>query len=185
MPEEPKRDNLAGAISLCVDYWADMEKAGLDTESRVVVFPSNVRTAHARAVQANKYAQDEKLRKAFAKQGEKLAPLQWEHNGLVITPAQNEGQLIAEGKILGHCVGGYGKAHCEGKSIFFIRHTAAPDLPFFTLQLDTKTGRVMQNRGVCNCERTQEVRDFEEKWITSVVAPWVKSKNKPANRVTA
>ena len=180
MADQPKRDRLQDAISLCVDYWADMEKAGLDTESRVVVFPSNVRTAHARAVQAIKYAQDEKLRKAFAKQAERLAPLQWEHGDLLITPAQNEGQLIAEGKILGHCVGGYGESHCKGKSIFFIRHTDAPDLPFYTLQLNTKTGVVLQNRGERNRDRTQEVRDFEEQWLAVIVTPWIQKKTKTA-----
>jgi len=184
MADQPKRDRLQDAISLCVDYWADMEKAGLDTESRVVVFPSNVRTAHARAVQAIKYAQDEKLRKAFAKQAERLAPLQWEHGGLLITPAQNEGQLIAEGKILGHCVGGYGESHCKGKSIFFIRHTDAPDLPFYTLQLNTKTGVVLQNRGERNRDRTQEVRDFEEQWLAVIVAPWIQKKTKAAKPAT-
>lgn len=72
--------------------------------------PAAQRQAIEKAI---KYAQDEKLRKAFAKQAERLAPLQWEHGGLLITPAQNEGQLIAEGKILGHCVGGYGESHCK------------------------------------------------------------------------
>lgn len=185
MEKQPHRDNLTTAISLCVDYWADMEKAGLDTESRVVVFPVNVRTAHARAVQANKYAQDEKLRKAFEKQAKKLAPLQWEHDGLVITPAQNEGQLIAEGKTLGHCVGGYGESHCSGNSIFFIRHAIAPDIPFYTLQLDTKTGKVLQNRGEKNKDRTQEVRRFEEQWLAVIVGPWIQKKTKAANKATA
>ena len=176
--QEPKVDTLHAAVSLCADYWADMEKAGLDTESRAVVFPANVRTAHARAVQVIEYTKNEKLRKAFEKQAAKLAPLQWEYNGLVIIPAQNEGELVAEGKILGHCVGGYGKAHCDGRSIFFIRHAAAPDLPFFTLQLDTKTGEVLQNRGEKNKDRTQEVRDFEKQWLATVVAPWIKNKTK-------
>ena len=178
MAQEPKVDTLHAAVSLCADYWADMEKAGLDTESRAVVFPANVRTAHARAVQVIEYTKNEKLRKAFEKQAAKLAPLQWEYNGLVIIPAQNEGELVAEGKILGHCVGGYGKAHCDGLSIFFIRHAAAPDLPFFTLQLDTKTGEVLQNRGEKNKDRTQEVRDFEKQWLATVVTPWIKNKTK-------
>ena len=76
------------------------------------------------------------------------------------------------------------KCHCDGNSIFFVRHTAAPDLPFFTLQLDTKTGRVMQNRGKGNCERTQEVRDFEEQWLAVIVAPWIQKKTKAARKAT-
>ena len=99
---------------------------------------------------------------------------------MLITPAQNEGQLIAEGKILGHCVGGYGESHCRGNSIFFIRHTDTPDLPFYTLQLNTKTGVVLQNRGKRNRDRTQEVRDFEEQWLAVIVAPWIQKKTKAA-----
>ena len=159
-----------------MDYWADMEKAGFDTESREVVFPKNLKEAHARAVAAIKYAENEKLRKAFEKQAERLEPLKWEHDGLVIIPAKSEQELIVEGKVLGHCVGGYGESHCQGKSIFFVRHSETPDIPFFTLQLDTKTGRVLQNRGRKNCDRTKEVQEFEKQWLAAIVSPWVQKK---------
>lgn len=176
---------IEDAAALCVDYWKDAKRAQFDIENPVVMFPKNVKQAQTRAVAAIKYAEQEKYKAKFAAQAKKLAPLAWESGGLLITPAQNEGQLIAEGKILGHCVGGYAHAHCGGNSIFFVRHTDAPDLPFFTLQLDTKTGRVMQNRGKGNCERTQEVRDFEEQWLAAVVNPWIKKKTKATKRVAA
>jgi len=177
---------IESAKGLCVDYWADIRRANMDTENSAVVFPKNVRTAQARAIQAIKYAEDEKLKVQFAKQSETLAPLHWEFGGLLIVPAESEAQLIAEGKTLGHCVGGYAHAHCTGRSIFFIRHAAAPDLPFYTLQLDTATGRVMQNRGAKNCDRTQEVKDFENRWLSEVVTPWINSKKKqPPQKATA
>ena len=168
------------AADLCVDYWKDAKRAKFDLANPVVMFPKDIKEAHARAISAIKYTENEKYKAKFAKQAERLAPLQWEHGGLLITPAQNEGQLIAEGKILGHCVGGYGESHCKGKSIFFIRHTDAPELPFYTLQLNTKTGEVLQNRGERNRDRTQEVRDFEEQWLAVIVAPWIQKKTKAA-----
>lgn len=171
-----RSENIQATIRLCVDYWADMSKAGFDTESREVVFPKNLKEAHARAVAAIKYAENEKLRKAFEKQAERLEPLKWEHDGLVITPAKSEQELIAEGKALGHCVGGYGESHCQGNSIFFVRHRETPDIPFFTLQLDTKTGRVLQNRGRKNCDRTKEVQEFEKQWLAVIVSPWIQKK---------
>lgn len=176
--KQARGGSLDGAVELCKDYWRDLPKIGADTTSREVMFPSNLREAHARVIMAIKYEEDEALRKKFAKVTEKLSPLKWENEGLMITPAESESQLIAEGKILQHCVGGYGKSHCEGNSIFFIRHTSEAQQPFFTLQLDTKTGRVLQNRGLKNCSRTKEVEAFEEAWITTVVLPWVKQNSK-------
>lgn len=178
MPKQHRA--IEDAAALCADYWKDTKRAQFDIENPVVMFPKDIKQAQTRAVAAIKYAEQEKYKAKFAAQAKKLAPLQWENGGLLITPAQNESQLIAEGKILGHCVGGYAHAHCSGNSIFFVRHTDAPDLPFFTLQLDTKTGRVIQNRGKGNCERTQEVRDFEEQWLVIIVAPWIQKKTKAA-----
>lgn len=80
-----------------------------------------------------------------------------------------------------HCVGGYGKAHCSGESIFFIRHTESPGESYFTLQLDTATGKVLQNRGRHNCARTPEVEAFEQAWLCQVVKPWLDHKQKTVN----
>lgn len=168
------------AADLCVDYWKDAKRAKFDLANSVVMFPKDIKEAHARAISAIKYTENEKYKTRFERKAKQLAPLQWENGGLLITPAQNESQLIVEGKTLGHCVGGYGDAHCKGDCIFFIRHTDAPDLPFFTLQLNTKTGKVLQNRGEKNCERTLEVRAFEEQWLAVIVAPWIQKKTKAA-----
>lgn len=173
-----KSGRVSAAVALCTDYWKDIQRANFDTTSSAVVFPKDLKKAHARAIKAIKYAEDEKLKAKFSKQAKKLEPLRWECAGLAIIPAQSEAQLIAEGKTLGHCVGGYGEAHCKGNSIFFIRHTEEMDIPYFTLQLDTKTGRVMQNRGKKNCARTEEVQAFENRWLSEIVAPWISSKEK-------
>ena len=82
----------------------------------------------------------------------------------MIRPAASHSELIAEGKALHHCVGGYAKSHADGStSIFFIRKISAEDTPFYTLEY--KNGKVQQNRGNGNCSRTQEVSDFEEEWL--------------------
>ena len=171
-----QKGDKQGAIQLCKDYWKDLPKIGADMTDREVMFPANLKTAHARVISAIKYAEDEALRKKFLKVYKKISGLQWEYDGLLIVPAASESELIAEGKILGHCVGGYGKAHCDGNSIFFIRHITEKEVPYFTLQLDTKTGRVIQNRGEQNCQRTKEVEEFEQLWLATVVMPWIKQK---------
>lgn len=175
---------LSSTITLCEDYWKDMVLAGLDVRNSVVVFPKDVKEAHARAIQAIKYKEDEKLQVKFRKIYKQLEGLTWEKDGLMIVPAQSESELIVEGKILQHCVGGYAETHCEGRSIFFIRKVDKPDVPYFTLQMNTKTGTVLQNRGLKNCDRTEKVRAFETQWLADVVKPWLeKKKNKATDRM--
>lgn len=170
-----------GTAGFCVDYWQDAERAGLDLKSEVVAFPHSVTEAQARATAAIRYKEDAALRGKFEKMAKRLQALRWEYMGLIITPAESEEQLILEGKALGHCVGGYGKAHCSGKSIFFIRHTESPKESYFTLQLDTATGKVLQNRGRHNCARTPEVEAFEQAWLCQIVKPWLDHKQKTVN----
>lgn len=176
-----KIHSIGGTVGFCVDYWKDAERAGLDLKSEVVAFPHSVTEAQARATAAIRYREDAALRGKFEKMAKRLQALRWEYMGLIITPAESEEQLILEGKALGHCVGGYGKAHCSGESIFFIRHTESPGESYFTLQLDTATGKVLQNRGRHNCARTPEVEAFEQAWLCQVVKPWLDHKQKTVN----
>ena len=176
-----KIHSIGGTVGFCVDYWKDAERAGLDLKSEVVAFPHSVTEAQARATAAIRYREDAALRGKFEKMAKRLQALRWEYMGLIITPAESEEQLILEGKALGHCVGGYGKAHCSGESIFFIRHTESPRESYFTLQLDTATGKVLQNRGRHNCARTPEVEAFEQAWLCQVVKPWLDHKQKTVN----
>lgn len=164
------------AVELCKDYWRELEAAGMNDGTRATIFPRNLKATHARVVAAMKYKESKELADKFAKQARRLEPLAWQHDGLCIRPARDESELIGEGKALGHCVGGYGQEHCAGKSIFFVRKADSPDLPYYTLQLDTKTGKVLQNRGKRNCARTEEVQAFEEAWLAAVVKPWIEKK---------
>lgn len=180
--KESRRDTLSDTITLCEDYWQDMRRAGLDVTSSMVVFPKDIKEAHARAIVAIKYSEHEHLKAKFVTQGKKLQPLRWEHFGLMIFPAMSESELIAEGKVLEHCVGGYGEDHCIGNSIFFIRKAEAPDIPFFTLQLNTKTGAVLQNHGKKNCSRTPQVIEFEKLWLKEIVVPWIENNTKASKK---
>lgn len=183
-----RKESRGSAVKLCEDYWKDIVKAGFDTNSRAVVFPKNFDEANARAVAAIKYAEDEAMKAKFAQQAKRLAPLAWECGGLLIVAARNESELVAEGKALSHCVGGYGKAHCDGKSIFFIRRAEAANIPLSTLQLDTKTGDILQNRAKKNAVPPADVRAFADRWQKEVVKPWIEKKHKkatPPERATA
>lgn len=85
---------------------------------------------------------------------------------MLIYPASCLEDLLKESDQLHHCVKTYAQEIADGKTaIFFIRNTVDPLQSFFTLELDEETLAVRQNRGRYNCERTDEVRKFEQEWL--------------------
>lgn len=160
-----------------LDYWRMAEACGRDLQDLSLRLPKDLRRAHDQVMteEAEQKAAQDAERKAkeiarrapaFRRRVEELAPYAWERDGLLIRAASCEEELIREGEMLSHCVAGYASQVASGSTaIFFIRKTEKPEKPYFTLQLDEKGLRVIQNRGRKNCERTAEVRDFEEKWL--------------------
>ena len=56
--------------------------------------------------------------------------------------------------------------------ILFVRKTASPDEPYFTLELSPK-GEIIQCLGDRNCAYPEEVKEFLERW-----QKWMKTKKK-------
>ena len=113
-----------------------------------------------------KWKESQELIALFEQRKEELKKFEWSDGQFEIHPAQTESEMIAEGKLLHHCVARYAKDHANGKTaIFFIRFCDRPDSPYFTLELDERAMEVLQNRGAYNCARTAEVKQFEDKWL--------------------
>jgi hypothetical protein len=160
------------------DYTRMAKNLGYDLNDESLYMPPKLNAAHDRALTAQKYKQQKELIEKFQAMYEKLLPLSFEKDGLLIRPAASEEELIKEGKILNHCVGGYGETHCKGDSIFFIRRVEKPDMPYFTLQLSVKGKRILQNHGKDNIAPPPNVVKFQEFWLEHVVkADVMKSKH--------
>lgn len=176
---QKRRDKRADGPIL-EDYWRIARGEGYDLSDEHVRFPKDLMRAHDR-VEAERRAREaaqrekerakknEQLRAAFAARLETLAPLSWQRGGILIRPCALPEELDAEGKALDHCVATYKGKHAEGKTaIFFIRRASAPEVPWYTLELDLKDFTVLQNRGKCNCGRTKAVEDFEAAWLEHI-----------------
>lgn len=184
--------NSRADSSILDDYWRMAQREGLDLGDEYNMFPPDLMKAHDRVMAIRKAreaveaaekqaAENEKLRAGFAKQLEKLSAYAWVSGGIIIRPAEQPEELVREGDMLHHCVGGYRSKHAEGRSaIFFIRRESAPDEPWYTLELNLKELTVIQNRGKGNSARTEEVRKFEEAWLEHVKAI-AKTKKKGKN----
>ncbi len=163
-----------------LDYWRMAHRAGLDIWDEHVKLPKNLKHEHDRLVEAERIAKNEEEKRKKLAEIEKrrpefekvVAPLEawaWEDAGICIRPVHTEEELMDEGAALHHCVGGYGATVASGRScIFFIRRADAPDKPWFTLQVEFKTLKEIQNRGMRNCGATKEVQAFVSRWLAHV-----------------
>lgn len=80
--------------------------------------------------------------------------------------------LTTEGQRLNHCVGmsAYFERHLLGhQMVFFIRKVSAPDKPYFTAEIDTDTGRIIQLYGFGDCSAPKEVRAFTEGFFRKIL----------------
>lgn len=152
------------------DYLVDCVTLGLDLNDRAVLFPRNLDAAHQRTISQIEYKKDPAQWAAFAKRLGGLRRLAWESDGLLIRPPADAGELVAEGKALNHCVGGYVSAMARGETtILLIRRAAQPDKSFYTLEW--KGGYVSQCRTKNNksYESDPEMKGFVEKWMEQVM----------------
>lgn len=167
-------------ITTLLDYWNMARRAGLDMRDEHVQLPKSIKREHERMVEAERIARNEeekrrkqaeieKRRPAFEKAVAPLEAWSWEDGGICIRPVHTEQELIDEGSVLHHCVGGYGQTVAKGEScIFFIRRAETPDKPWFTLQVEIAELKEIQNHGLRNCGPTMEVKEFVNRWLAHV-----------------
>ena len=167
-------------LTTLLDYWNMALRAGLDLRDEHDQIPKSLKREHDRLVEAERIARNEeekrrkqaeieKRRPAFEKAVAPLEAWAWEDAGICIRPVRTEEEMADEGSALQHCVGTYGATVARGDScIFFIRRADAPDKPWFTLQVELKTVKELQNHGLRNCAPTKEVQKFVERWLEHI-----------------
>ena len=156
------------SASYLQDYW-NMLYAIYGSMVESELYPKDIVEAHDRMVARKQEKESAELQVKFDKRFKELEPLSFvdETLGLLIRPCKSQLEMIAEGKALHHCVGGYARTHAAGgTSILFVRKIDAPDIPYYTLEYSG--GRVVQNRGNKNCSKTPEVQEFEDKWLEHI-----------------
>lgn len=161
------------------DYLNDCIKLKLDLDDQSVLFPRDLKAAHERTIEQVQYEANKEKWEAFAKISKKFNKMCMEEDGLLIRPAATARELIAEGKYLHHCVGGYVDRMAKGVlAIMLIRRVDDPQTPYYTLEWRDK--KVIQCKTMCNEDYTQnpQIKAFVDAW-----AQWVLGgckKRKPA-----
>ena len=164
-------------------------------------YPPSLRRAHdriAREHNERRRAEEQRQRdnrhigdvkvygEQFSELHKKYAPLEYSDGEICIVIPQSPTDLIKEGHILNHCVGGYSQQHCSGRPIFFVRHARRPERSWFTLNEDLtgETARRIQLHGYGNeyahghrLNIPERVKDFVEKWERDILKPWFEAQS--------
>ena len=148
--QEPMCGRAAGAVSgvtrTYVDYLHMRIQRGYDLHNQIFLFPRDLRLAHDRMVIETNA---EEIRKREQAVSEKYPDIRKNYRGLrnqyfyededyLIRPARSAEEIVAEGRILHHCVGGdsYLNKHNTGRStILFLRSKSAPETPYITIEI--------------------------------------------------
>lgn len=137
------------------DYLNMRLALGYDLTNSIYQQPRSLQDAHEKMVlESNKKEQDKRLEEVktrfpdIRKQYRKLRNRYfYEDDQFLIRPARSAEEIVQEGQILHHCVGGdtYLGKHNEGKTyILMLRKKAAPEIPYITVEIDGKEDRIRQ-----------------------------------------
>lgn len=128
------------------DYLKMREELGYDMTNEVFLYPKDLQKKHQEMVKETNERRDELTIKRKNKEFSDIAnryealcrKYQTAAGGYVIRPARSAGEIIMEGRILHHCVGGdnYLSRHNAGKStILFLRKSKKPEEPYITIEI--------------------------------------------------
>lgn len=159
------------------DYLDMRHACGYDMTNTVYLFPRDLDAAHREMVEENNAKElDIRIRRAldeypFIKKHYRWYRKQFyfEDGKFMIRPARDAGEIIREGRILHHCVGGdnYLGRHNAGKSIIlFLRFKDMPEAPYVTVEIDPKKKEIMQWYGAHD---KKPDRTKIQKWLDAYV----------------
>lgn len=137
-----------------LDYLDMRGKLGYSLENTVYQQPRDLEAAHGKMVyECSRKKMDDRLREVatrfplIRKHYRRLRNRYfYEDDTYRIRPARSAEEIVAEGRILHHCVGGdsYLRSHNEGKSfILLLRYRDTPDDPYITVEVG-KDGSIIQ-----------------------------------------
>jgi len=162
--------NAGRTIKWYADYLELCSTMNVDMSRKSVLFPENIKVAHDRLVESyNKvklHLDDEKLKIATEKIYSGLKEHSNEKHCIVFPSSRSE--FIAEGQALNHCVGmdRYFENHIKGEQmVFFVRKLENKEKPYFTLEVDMRTLKILQLYGFGDQSAKGEIRSFANEFI--------------------
>lgn len=154
------------------DYLTMKENTQYDMTDSIVLYPKDLNDSHDKATiestQKEADARKSYVNKTFGRIQRRFKGANeiygYEKGAFLIRPAKTAGEIVDEGRILHHCVGGdsYLKAHADRQSIIcFMRTKKYPDVPYITVEINPD-GSIEQWYGIHDSKPDQKKID---RWL--------------------
>ena len=161
------KERIRAVTTIYIDYLNMREALGYDLHNTVYQQPRNLEQAHAKMVQeGSKEGIDKRIMEVKLKfgsiQGNYRAlrnKYYYEDDTYIIRPARSAEEIVMEGRILHHCVGGdnYLRKHNDGETyILMLRFRKEAEIPYITVEIDAKTQKILQWYGAHDKKPDQE-----------------------------
>lgn len=149
------KERIRHIATTYVDYLEMRAGLGYDLNNTVYQQPRDLRAAHEKMVmEANKEKMDKHLREV-AEQYPNIRKCYrnlrkkyfYEDENYIIRPARSAEEIVMEGRMLHHCVGGasYLDKHNTGQTyILMLRFKKEPDIPYITVEIDARNHQIIQ-----------------------------------------
>lgn len=162
-------DTMQAVVTEYKDYLEMCWKLRYDMKNSFVLFPADLQEAHDKAAHRVKIKADDIMRRDFKTAYQRImGQLDYERDNMRIVYPASPDEIIEEGQILHHCVGGYVEKVAEMKCIIlFLRRCEDVDKPFYTVEVRDR--KVVQVRGMQNAGMTPEVKRFMDVWEQRVL----------------
>ena len=181
LDKQSKKHSLQSrtGFGLLIDYRKELDEQ-VNNPGLEELWPRDLRAAHDRIFAAKRQREDKDSAANFVALAEKWRALEWSDGELCIRLPRCNGDLVREGHVLHHCVGGYGRTHLAGQLVLFVRHARRPERSWYTLNIDVRGDKPkrIQLHGYGNewahGERLnipQRVLDFVGRWETEALLP--------------
>lgn len=178
-------------IQAAIRYWKDyLDMAAqleFDMSEETVAMPKDLQERHDAAATMIRIRASAEAKKKYQKRYQELCKkYEFRMGDLCVVVPESGEDIVAEGKTLHHCVGGYANRHLEGAlDILFIRHVRKPGRSFLTVELaPPATGRgrpaLRQIHGYRNenYDNAPEAPRNKYAWFLNAWLDWVKAGSK-------
>ena len=143
-----------------IDLWSVENEAALLRIHDALVEMKNYEKLHLDELRQQKF---EKLNK------KRIERFEHEDAEFIIRVPRQLSEIVREGSLLHHCVGGYTNSVAEGRTnILFLRRKSSPDMPFYTIEV--RENDLVQIHGSCNkwLGNDPEAIPFVYEWLHKI-----------------
>lgn len=167
--------NIAHIIKYCLknnvwlgdykDYLDQMETLQMDMRDQNELYPRDFNEMHGRLSTRIKRKGSKITNDKIAKRLPKLSEYCFSAYGLVLRPMLTSVEIVREGTVLHHCVGGYVDQYAAGGTVLCcLRAEEALDKPLYTVEFTTE-GEFVQCRGDHNKTAPEDEERLKLFWM--------------------